>query len=77
VTLLNPTIDAYDRNLKLLACWNRPGSTLASSNERWRRANVDSEVLNPLRWVDSIAGDAGDAGDRLLNYPMHKLMRLT
>ena len=36
-------------------------------------ANGDSEVLNPLLWVDSIAGGAGN---RLLNFLMQELMDL-
>jgi hypothetical protein len=74
VTLLNLTIDASDRNLKPLACWNRPGSTLASSKKPLCCANADSEVLSPLLWAYSIAGGAGD---RLLTYLMQELMRLT
>lgn len=71
--LLNLTIEAYDRNLNLLARWNRPGSPLASSKKQLCCANADSEVLNPLLWAYSIAGGAGD---RLLNYLMQELMDL-
>lgn len=71
--LLNLTIEAYDRNLKPLACWNRPGRPLASSKNPLCCANADLEVLNPLLWAYSIAGGAGD---RLLNYLMQELMDL-